>query len=95
LDSAFALKQIHSQRAELLLSQIVSNLHVWILIYSVLFTTAFAVLQEIKQYVSAFKYDLNLPEAALHLQTAWRARGPRLLLKRYPQAEIGHTLLAW
>ncbi|GAX78780.1 hypothetical protein CEUSTIGMA_g6217.t1 [Chlamydomonas eustigma] len=38
---------------------------------------------EIKQYVSAFKYDLNLPDAALHLQTVWRARGPRLLLKRF------------
>ena len=32
--------------------------------------------------MSGFKYELRLPEAALQLQTAWRARGPRLLLSR-------------
>jgi hypothetical protein len=39
--------------------------------------------REIDSYVSNFKYDLKLPEAALEIQAAWRARGPRLLLSRF------------
>lgn len=38
---------------------------------------------EIDSYVSNYKYELNVPDAALALQAAWRARGPRLFLSRF------------
>ena len=39
--------------------------------------------QMISEYVSSFKYELNLPNAALQIQTAWKARGPRVFFGRY------------
>ncbi|KAG1675159.1 hypothetical protein FOA52_003382 [Chlamydomonas sp. UWO 241] len=38
---------------------------------------------EIDSFVSEFKYEQNAPSSALVLQTAWRARGPRLHLSRF------------
>ena len=39
--------------------------------------------QEVTEYVQAYKYQLNLPEAALIVQTAYRARVVRNFFTRY------------
>eukprot|EP00798_Chlamydomonas_sp_ICE-L_P002279 gene2279-8547_t len=39
--------------------------------------------QDIDEFLATCKLQRNLPDAALALQTAWRARGPRLMLKNF------------
>lgn len=45
---------------------------------------------EIDSYVSEYKYQLNAPDAALCLQTAWRARAARVFFNRFMAVRNKH-----
>lgn len=45
---------------------------------------------EIKAYVSSFKFEQNAPDAALAMQTAWRARRARVFFGAYMRVRRKH-----